>query len=78
MSKSFMQKKNYTKLIQVLFSNKKVILLIGVIYTLIKSEKDALDQDSRTKIASMLTKLKELQNQNKRMSTRQLMRCPRK
>ncbi len=39
MSKSFMQKKNYTKLIQVLFSNKKVILLIGVIYTLIKSEK---------------------------------------
>ena len=34
-------------------------------FTLVKSEKDALDQDSRTKIAGMLGKLKELQNQNK-------------
>lgn len=34
-------------------------------YTLTKNEKDALDQDSRTKIANMLNKLKELQTQNK-------------
>lgn len=34
-------------------------------FTLLKAEKDALENDSRTKIQQMLVKLKDLQNQNK-------------
>jgi len=48
-----------------LFSSEANAAMLQERFTLIKNERDALDADSKNKLALLLQKLKELQVQNK-------------